>query len=107
MTHDLAPTTPTLHVGDLVVATLHLTTPPQRRLARVCQLERLTDPGDRRGVPSAAVALSQPFAAEIESYPASTPAAFRVWLHGADVTPWDPGLTDEELDARLAWEALS
>lgn len=97
----------TLQVGDLVLAAFPHRFYTEWRLGIVRQLERLTDPADRRGVQTTHVGPSQPFVAQIDSYPDATRTPFSAWFSGADVQPYALLPTDEELDARRAWETLS
>ena len=102
----LNPTPTTLHIGDLVVATLRHSDIVEQRLAVVRQLERLSGPNDLIGVRTDAVAVSQPFVVQIENVSNTIRAPFLLWSYGADVRPYGPA-SDEELEARQAWEGQS
>lgn len=96
-----------IYVGDLVLAAFRHRFHTEWRLGIVRELEQLTDSTDRRGVSVTNVSLLKPFVAKIDGYPDTTRTPFSAWFYEADVQPYVPLLTDEELEARQAWETLS
>jgi len=106
------PPVTTIHVGDLVSVRVwsRETWTPRWRRGHLTALEQTREGCDEEGTQVHAVALTSPFKAWVTSLePQSDPDAFTVCAGPADIRPIS-GVndlpSDEDLEAKLAWESL-